>query len=144
MTMHGLFPMLAYVLTTVLVAGLWQGALLVFLGAAFLRLMPRASATLRHRLLMGLFLLTVALPWVPFHHAAGVASSAHAVRLSIWTASAIAACWLLATLYRAVGLAIAWRHVRSVRRWRSGPAGGPSYAPRRMWILRWLSGSSGR
>jgi beta-lactamase regulating signal transducer with metallopeptidase domain len=49
-------------------------------------------------------------------HAAGVASSAHAVRLSIWTASAIAACWLLATLYRAVGLAIAWRHVRSVRR----------------------------
>jgi len=115
-TFHALLPMVAYVLTTVWAASLWQGGLLVLLGAVVQKLMPNASATLRHSLLIALFMLAVALPWLPIRHASGAAHATHALHLSFWVAVGITACWALAAICRAISLMIAWQHLRSVRR----------------------------
>jgi hypothetical protein len=44
------------------IAGLWQGAVLALMGAALMRLMPRASASLRYGLLVAIFAMTTVLP----------------------------------------------------------------------------------
>jgi len=112
-----LFSKLASVLTTIWVAGLWQGALFVLLGTITLRLMRGASAAFRHSVLIALFGLTIVLPWLSFH-ASGhpVKSATHVMRLSPWIAYGIATCWAVAVCFRVVTFAIAWRHLREVRR----------------------------
>jgi beta-lactamase regulating signal transducer with metallopeptidase domain len=103
---------IADTLAKVWIAGLWQGVLFVLLGAVLLQLLPRAAAAFRHGVLIALFALSVALPWLSFHPAA---STGHALRLAPWMAVGIAACWGIGFSFRAVTLFIAWQHLRSVR-----------------------------
>ena len=107
----------AAVLTDAFVAGLWQGAGLTLLAAALMRLMPRISATLRHTLLLVSFLVVLLLPWVrPGSEHTHASGADHAVRIAPWLATAVALAWVAAACARALQLAVAWRHLRAVRR----------------------------
>ncbi|WP_263418550.1 M56 family metallopeptidase [Terriglobus albidus] len=110
------FLKLSSLLATTWVASLWEGAAFSLIGFALLRLMPRASATLRHTLLLALFLLSAILPWLPLGHSEANGVTAHALMLSQWLAATIASIWLVATAIRATLLVIAWKHLRDVRR----------------------------
>lgn len=116
MTVSPYLLKLSSLLATTWATGLWEGAAFSLIGFALLRLMPRASAPLRHTLLLTLFLLSAILPWLPLHHGAIDGAAPHVLRLSQWLAAAIAAFWLTATATRAALLAIAWKHLRDVRR----------------------------
>jgi beta-lactamase regulating signal transducer with metallopeptidase domain len=100
---------------TATIAGLWQGAALSLLAAALLRLMPRASARLRHGTLLGIFVAAAVLPWIRLSHHVSVPSAA-AIRVAPWFAMGIAALWLIAASIRGISLAVAWQHLRNVRR----------------------------
>ena len=105
------------VLATAFVAGLWQGVALTLLTAALLRTMPRASAGLRHTLLLISFLVALLLPFVHLAGARGAAANtSHALPIASWVAVAIGSLWVVAAGARALQLLMAWRHLRSVRR----------------------------
>ena len=107
----------AGVLTTAFVAGLWQGAALTLLAAALLRAMPRASAGLRHTLLLLSFTAALVLPFVRLSGGhAGAASTSHALSIASWIAGFVALLWIAAASGRAVQLLTAWRRLRTVRR----------------------------
>src|SRR5689334_17202543 len=106
---------LASLLATTWAASLWEGAAFSLIGFALLRLMPRASAALRHTLLLALFLLSAILPWLQLHHGAADGAASHILTLSQWLAAAIAVVWLAATAVRATLLVGAWKHLRDVR-----------------------------
>ena len=106
----------AAVLTTAFVAGLWQGAALMLLAAALLRLLPGASARLRHTLLLFSFAAALLLPFVGLRRAVAVTSTAHhALPVASWMAAAVASLWMAAAATRALQLLMAWRHLRNVR-----------------------------
>jgi beta-lactamase regulating signal transducer with metallopeptidase domain len=116
MNLDALFSVSAHVLAIVWVAGMWQGALFVGLAVLLLRLMPRASATLRHFGLIVLFVLTMGMPWLSLLHTPESAPVRHSLHLSVWVAIVIAGWWVVATLYRTISLMIAWQYLREVRR----------------------------
>lgn len=115
-------PVLAHVssvMATSWAASLWQGLALSLLAVALLRLMPKASAALRHSILLAVFAAATVLPLLhmPLHVAAmAPQASSAAIRMAPWFAAAIAAVWLVASLYRAISLGMAWMHLRQVRR----------------------------
>jgi beta-lactamase regulating signal transducer with metallopeptidase domain len=111
--MTPLLEKLIDVLATVWIAGLWQGALFVLLGAVVIRLLPHAAAAFRHGVLIAFFALTLGLPWLSFHHGT---DAGHALRIAPWVAIGIAGCWAVGMCFRAVTLMVAWQHLRSVRR----------------------------
>jgi beta-lactamase regulating signal transducer with metallopeptidase domain len=105
------------VLATAFVAGLWQGTALTLLVAALLRMMPRASAGLRHTLLLISFVAALLLPFVRLAGAnQAAANSTHALPIASWVAAAIACLWIAAAGARALQLLMAWSHLRTVRR----------------------------
>jgi len=113
-----MMPVLLYVsalLTAACVAGLWQGLVMVLMGIILCSLMPRASASLRHALLIATFAGALSLPFFSFHGADGV-SERHSFRLAPWVGAAIAAAWLAAAAFRSIQLYLAWRHLCAVRR----------------------------
>lgn len=116
MTSSTFLSLCAHVLAVVWAAGVWQGALFVGLALLLLRLMPRASATLRHTALVILFVLTLGLPWLSLLHPARAAQASHSLHISVWVAIVIAGWWAVATLYRTVSLMLAWQYLRQVRR----------------------------
>ena len=116
MTPVNLISLAANVLTLVWVAGMWQGALFVALALLLLRLVPRASAALRHTGLITLFVLTLGVPWLSLLHPTKPTHSSHSLQISGWIAVAIAGWWAAATLYRTISLLIAWQYLREVRR----------------------------
>jgi len=116
MTASPLLLKFSSLLATTWAASLWEGAAFALIGFALLRLMPRASATLRHTLLLALFLLSATLPWLPLHHGTVDVGAHHVLTLSRWLAVAIAVVWITATAIRAALLALAWKHLRDVRR----------------------------
>ena len=104
-------------LTTAFIAGLWQGVALTLLVTALLRTMPRASAGLRHTLLLASFVTALLLPFVRMSgRGAAVSASSHALPLASWVAGAIALLWIAAAGARAFQLLSAWQHLRAVRR----------------------------
>jgi beta-lactamase regulating signal transducer with metallopeptidase domain len=114
-------PVLAHissVMATAWAASLWQGLALSLMAVALLRLMPKASPALRHSILLAVFTAATLLPLLhmPVHVAtmAPHASSA-VIRIAPWFAATIAAVWLVASLFRAVSLGMAWKHLRRVR-----------------------------
>jgi hypothetical protein len=109
---HAMIVELYSHLTAACIAGLWQGAALGLIAAALMRLMPRASASLRHALLVVIFVMTALLPWFRFGAGSG---SGHALRIAPWLAAAIAGAWLAFSCVRATGLFLAWRRLRVVR-----------------------------
>jgi len=106
---------LSALLTEACVAGLWQGIAVVGMGAALCALMPRASAGVRHILLVALFTGALVLPWMSFQRSVGSKES-HGLQLAPWVAAAIASLWFVAAVVRAVQLYLAWRHLCAVRR----------------------------
>ena len=105
------------VLATAFVAGLWQGAALTLLTTALLRMMPRATAGLRHTLLLIGFIAALLLPFVRVAGARGAtANTSHALPVASWVAAAIALLWMVAAGARASQLLMAWSHLRTVRR----------------------------
>lgn len=109
---HAMIVELYSRLTAACIAGLWQGASLGLMAAALMRLMPRASASLRHVLLVAIFVMTAVLPWIRFGAGSG---GGHALRVAPWLAAAIAGAWLALACVRATGLFLAWRRLRVVR-----------------------------
>lgn len=103
------------ILAVTWVASLWQGCALALLAAAALRLMPRASAAIRHSILLLVFALTLVLP---FLHLQAPSTSSRGAALTIAPALAVAVSllWSAASLLRASSLIVAWFHLRSVRR----------------------------
>jgi len=106
---------LSSLLTEACVAGLWQGVAVVGMGAALCALMPRASAGLRHSILVALFTGALVLPWVSFRRSVGGTAN-HGLQLAPWIGAAVASLWLAAAAVRAVQLYLAWRHLCTVRR----------------------------
>jgi beta-lactamase regulating signal transducer with metallopeptidase domain len=104
------------VLATAFVAGLWQGTALTLLTAGLLRMMPRASAGLRHTLLLISFIAALLLPFVHMSAAHEAANASHALPIASWIAAAIAALWVVAASARSLQLLMAWSHLRTVRR----------------------------
>ncbi len=102
-------------LTQAGIAGLWQGTILALMAAALLRLMPRASASLRHTLLVSIFAIAAVLPWLHVGAIHAQQSSDHALRIAPWLAAAIALAWLTLACTRATSLILAWRRLRTVR-----------------------------
>lgn len=115
-------PVLAHIssmMATSWAASLWQGLALSLLAVALLRLMPKASAALRHSILLTAFVAATVLPLLrmPVHVAAmAPKASSAAIRMAPWFAAAVAAVWLVASLFRAISLGMAWMHLRQVRR----------------------------
>ncbi|MEZ2346041.1 M56 family metallopeptidase [Terriglobus sp. RCC_193] len=115
-------PVLAHissVMATSWAASLWQGLALSLLAVALLRLMPKASAALRHSILLAVFAAATVLPLLhmPMHVAAmAPQASPAAIRMAPWFAVAVAAVWLVTSLFRAISLGMAWMHLRQVRR----------------------------
>ncbi len=105
----------AALMTTACIAGLWQGLVIVLIGTAISAMMPRASAGLRHALLIAMFVGALVLPWL---HVQTTASSrqGHHWSLTWWLAGPIAAIWITSTAIRAARLYLAWRHLSAVRR----------------------------
>lgn len=113
-----MMPVLLHVsvlLTVACVAGLWQGLAMVLMGMALCGLMPRASAGLRHALLIALFAGALFLPFISFHDLDG-GPGRHGFPLAPWVGAAIAAVWLAAAAFRGIQLYLAWRHLCAVRR----------------------------
>ncbi len=107
----------AALLTAACMAALWQGAALAVMATALLRWMPRASAGLRHTLLVALYAAAVVLPWIPLISSRSVAAgNGHALRLAPWVGGIVAGLWLVAALGRGLQLFLAWRHLCAVRR----------------------------
>jgi beta-lactamase regulating signal transducer with metallopeptidase domain len=113
--MMPLFLHVSILLTAACVAGLWQGLGMVLMGVALCGLMPRASASLRHAVLIALFAGALFLPFIRFHGVDG-GSGQHGFRLAPWVGAAIAAIWFAAAAFRGVQLYLAWRHLCAVRR----------------------------
>jgi beta-lactamase regulating signal transducer with metallopeptidase domain len=116
MTFGVLFSLAAHVLALVWAVGIWQGALFVGLATLLPRLMPRASATVRHNGLIILFALSMGIPGLSLLHPAAPAHPIHGLQISMGVAIAIAGFWAAATLYRTISLMIAWQYLRDVRR----------------------------
>jgi len=104
-------------MATVWAVGLWEGCALGLLAFAVLRMMPHASAALRHSILLAVFALAAVLPFLRTHATTDTAQTASAlVRMAPWFAATIALLWITASTIRAVSLAWAWMHLRRVRR----------------------------
>ncbi|ADV82461.1 M56 family metallopeptidase [Terriglobus saanensis] len=102
-------------LTAGCVAGLWQGLVMVLMGITLCSLMPRASASLRHSLLIAMFTGALFLPFISFH-GGEAGSGQHSFQLAPWVGAAIAAVWLAAAAFRSVQLYFAWHHLCAVQR----------------------------
>ncbi|MGI4758779.1 MAG: M56 family metallopeptidase [Janthinobacterium lividum] len=102
-------------LTQVFVAGLWQGLALAVMGVALCSLLSRASARLRHSLLVVLFTVALVLPWLHLRRTAPAAQS-YGLFVAQWVAAGIALLWFAACTVRAVQLYLAWRKLCAVRR----------------------------
>jgi len=106
-----------------LFAAVWQGLLLAACGSVCLRLFPRLGAAARSILWMAVFLTVALLHLIPLAHLASspAPGSQRVLHLSpiqvspIW-AMAVAAVWLLLSLYRAVRLAASALRLRRIAR----------------------------
>jgi beta-lactamase regulating signal transducer with metallopeptidase domain len=115
MTFHFLLSELYFRLTAVSVAGLWQGAVFVLLATGVLRLMPRASARLKHGALVAIFVFAGILPWLHPGAIRAQGGSGHALRIPPLMAAIVAGVWMTVALVRMIGLFIAWRQLQAIR-----------------------------
>jgi beta-lactamase regulating signal transducer with metallopeptidase domain len=110
-------PLLLHIsalLASVCFAGLWQGLVIALMAIALGALMPRASAGLRHIILIALFAGAVVLPWIHVHQSVGPAAN-RGLLLAPSVAAGIALLWIAAICFRAGQLYLAWRHLCAVR-----------------------------
>jgi len=101
-----------------LFAAVWQGLLLATCGALCLRMLPRLGAAARSVLWMAVFLTVALLHFMPLARLASTSSShpQHVFELSPAWGLAVAALWLLLSLYRAVRLAASALRLRRIAR----------------------------
>ncbi len=99
------------------VSGLWQGVVLALGVGLCLRLVPRATASVRFAIWTAVFAVLAVLPLV---HASslnldgGVAGSGAVVHVDVRWSFVIAAIWLIASLVRAVQLAMSAVRLRGI------------------------------
>ncbi len=105
--------------TGAFVAGLWQGLVIALMAAALCRLLPHASPSLRHGMLLALFASALILPWIALTGAPG-GEAAEGLQITPWISDFVALLWLSFAAIRAIQLYLAWRHLCGVRR-RSTP-----------------------
>lgn len=105
----------AAILTSLLIAGLWQGLAFTSLGILMCALLSRAPASVRHACLVALFLSTLVLPCLHFPQQA-VWGRAYGLHVNRWVPVSIALLWTGLVLLRGAQLALAWRHLCAVRR----------------------------
>jgi len=115
---HGWLGEVSRIATGGLVAAIWQGILLATAAGLGLRLLPKTPAAVRFAIWFAVFLVVTALPVVSLlPHEAGVGQAAgHAPWLTLdprWSL-AIVALWAVASLVRAVTLAVAAFRVRAL------------------------------
>ncbi len=99
-----------------LVSATWEGTILTVCVALALRLLPGLSAAVRSLLWTAVFLVTFALHFVPVHASAQNAAGLHAVTLHadpLWSL-ALAAVWLLLSLFRAAEFALSALRLRQI------------------------------
>jgi beta-lactamase regulating signal transducer with metallopeptidase domain len=98
-----------------LVAAVWQGILLACVVGLGLRLLPKTPAAVRFAIWFGVFGVVAALPFVSaMPHAAGVGGRGAWLTIDSRWSVAIAAVWAVASLARAVQLAVAAVRVRAL------------------------------
>lgn len=100
--------------TGAFVAGLWQGLAIALMGAALCWLLPHASASLRHAMLLGLFVGALILPWIGITGSSG-GEATHGFQIAPWISDLIALFWMSFATFRAIQLYLAWRHLCGVR-----------------------------
>ncbi len=111
---HLLFVEIYSRLTSASIAGLWQGAALSLFAAVLLRLMPRVCASLRHMLLVAVFMIAAVLPWLHFGTSRAQTATGHTLQIAPWIAGIIALTWVILSCVRATALFLAWRRLRIV------------------------------
>ncbi|MFZ0395500.1 MAG: M56 family metallopeptidase, partial [Terracidiphilus sp.] len=102
-----------------LLAAVWEGSLLAALVWLALRLLPRLSPSARSVVWLNVFILMALLHLVPLFTGAVAASqplAAHALRLDPRWSLALAAVWLVFSLFRAGQLAAGALHLRRLGR----------------------------
>ncbi len=101
-------------LTTVFVAGLWQGTLAIVVAAALVRVVPKVRTAIHYGFSSIAFFVLAVLPWIRLTPMG--AARIRGIGISPHVAEAIGVLWLTAAFVRSVQLGRAYCHLRKV--WR--------------------------